>query len=53
MVDNSVLEVKLARDLKSLNLSEDQQRQVVKEINFLADLLIDLYQSKKQGGTLK
>ncbi len=50
MIDNDILKAKLAKELKKLKLTEQQEDVVVKEINYLANLLIDIYISKTKGG---
>lgn len=47
MVENKVLKARLAPLLKRLMLSEEEQEKIVKEINYLSDLLIDNYLAKK------
>ena len=46
MIDNQILKTKLKKELKKLNLTSEQENIAVKEINYLADLLIDLYINK-------
>lgn len=53
MVDNETLEKRLKPQLKLLNLSEDEQQQLIKELNYISDLLIDGYVRRKQYGKHK
>lgn len=46
MIDNDILKEKIGRELKQLNLTPEQEDTVVKELNYLANLLIDIYISK-------
>jgi mRNA-degrading endonuclease RelE of RelBE toxin-antitoxin system len=50
MIDNEVLKAKIAKDLKKLKLSKEQEEIIVKELNYLANLLIDIYLNKTKGG---
>lgn len=43
MIDNETLKIKLRKELKQLNLSDEQQEIMVKELNYLSNLLIDVY----------
>lgn len=51
MVDNEILKAKLKKELKSLKLTNEQEDIVVKELNYLSNLLIDIYikQTIKEG----
>ena len=46
MIDNDILKSKIAKELKKLKLTNDQEDDVVKELNYLANLLIDIYIDK-------
>lgn len=46
MIDNETLKVKLKKELKKLKLTTEQEDTLVKELNYLANLLIDIYVSK-------
>lgn len=46
MIDNEILKQKIGKELKPLKLTTEQENIVVKEINYLADLLIDIYIEK-------
>lgn len=50
MIDNDILKKKVARELKQLKLTKQQEDVVVNELNYLANLLIDIYLSKTKGG---
>ena len=54
MLDNKVLKEKIKRELESLKLSDSQKDVIVKELNYLSDLLIDVYllKSKNEQGHL-
>lgn len=43
MIDNQTLKSKLKKELKQLKLTEKQEDLIVKELNYLSDLLIDVY----------
>ena len=43
MIDNELLKTKLKKELKELNLNEEQEEVMVKELNYLSNLLIDVY----------
>jgi len=43
MLDNDKLKTKLKKQLKGLGLNEKQEELMVKELNYLSDLLIDIY----------
>lgn len=43
MIDNEVLREKIAKELKELKLTKEQEDIVVKELNYLSNLLIDIY----------
>lgn len=49
MIDNEVLKVKLKKELKSLKLTEENEDLLVKEINYLSNLLIDIYIKETQN----
>lgn len=46
MIDNEILKKKIAKELKKLKLTTEQEDVVVKEINYLSNLLIDIYFEK-------
>lgn len=50
MVDNEILKAKLKKQLRKLKLSEEQEEIVVKELNYLSNLLIDIYIKETQNG---
>jgi len=50
MVDNDTLKKKLADELKRLKLSDRQQEIMVRELNYLANLLIDVYVKGVKNG---
>lgn len=54
MVDNNKLKARLAPKLKGLHLTEEQQDQLIKEMNYISDLVIDSYLSRrtKRNGEL-
>jgi len=49
MIDNQILKTKLKKELKKLKLTDKQEDVVVKELNYLANLLIDMYISKTKA----
>ena len=49
MLDNKVLKEKIKRELESLKLSDSQKDVIVKELNYLSDLLIDVYLLKSKN----
>lgn len=50
MIDNEILKAKLKKQLRKLKLSEEQEDIVVKELNYLSNLLIDIYIKETQNG---
>ncbi len=50
MIDNEVLKEKLKKELKTLKLTKEQEEIVVKELNYLSNLLIDLYIQETKNG---
>lgn len=50
MVDNTILKTKIKKQLKELKLKPAEEDLVVKELNYLSNLLIDIYISKSKGG---
>ena len=50
MIDNETLKAKLKKELTKLKLTEEKEDLLVKEINYLSNLLIDIYISKTKGG---
>lgn len=53
MIDNEVLKVKITKELKQLKLTQDQEDVVVKELNYLSNLLIDIYIAETQKNATK
>jgi len=53
MIDNDILKAKIAKELKKLKLTNEQEDVVVRELNYLANLLIDIYIDKTKGGEKK
>jgi len=53
MLENQILKSKLNKQLKKLKLSEEQKEQVVRELNYLSNLLIDIYIKETQNGQRK
>jgi len=53
MIDNEILKKKIENELRKLKLTEQQEEIVVKEINYLANLLIEIYLDKTKGGENK
>ena len=49
MIDNEVLKAKLKKELKSLNLTNEREDLLVKEINYLSNLLIEIYIKETQN----
>jgi hypothetical protein len=49
MVDNEILKTRLKKQLKELKLSDKQEEVVVKELNYLSNLLIDIYINKTKN----
>lgn len=47
MIDNSTLKFKLENQLAKLKLSEEEKEKLIAELNFLSNLLIDVYLAKK------
>lgn len=50
MIDNATLKAKLKKELKKLKLTSEQEDILVKELNYLSNLLIDIYIDKTKGG---
>lgn len=50
MIDNDTLKSRLKKELKVLNLTEQEEELMVKELNYLSNLLIDIYLIKTKGG---
>lgn len=50
MIENEILKAKLKKQLRKLRLSEEQEDIVVKELNYLSNLLIDIYIKETQNG---
>ena len=53
MIDNEILKQKVAKELKKLKLTDEQEDVVVKELNYLANLLIDVYIAETQNSKQK
>lgn len=51
MIDNQTLKEKLKKELKALNVTEEQEEIMVKELNYLSNLLIDIYVMKSKEAT--
>ncbi len=51
MLSNDILGAKLRNQLKGLALDSEQERQVVKELNYLSSLVIEFYLIKKAEKT--
>jgi hypothetical protein len=47
VVDNKILKARVAPKLRNLGLSEEQKDQLIKELNYLSDLVIDGYLARK------
>lgn len=50
MIDNQTLKTKLKKELNQLSISEEQQELMVKELNYLSNLLIDVYLEETKNG---
>jgi hypothetical protein len=50
MIDNEILKAKLKKQLKCLKLTTDQEDIVVKELNYLSNLLIEIYIKETLNG---
>ena len=50
MIENEELKAKLKKELKALKLNPEQEDQIVKEINYLSNLLIDIYIQETKNG---
>lgn len=50
MIDNEILKTKLRKQLRILKLSQTQEDIVVKELNYLSNLLIDVYIKETKDG---
>jgi len=50
MIDNEILKAKLKKQLKCLKLTKEGEEQVVKELNYLSSLLIDIYIKETKYG---
>ncbi len=46
MIDNEILKAKIKKDLRILKLTPEQEDITVRELNYLANLLIDIYIKK-------
>ena len=53
MVDNEILKTRLKKQLRELKLSNEQEEVVVKELNYLSNLLIDIYIIKTKNDKQK
>lgn len=50
MIDNKLLKTKLRKELQELKLDVEKEEILVGELNYLANLLIDIYINKSKGG---
>jgi len=48
MIENEILKAKIKTQLKALRLNEEQEGVVVRELNYLANLLIDIYMKETE-----
>lgn len=48
MLDNEVLRKKIHRELKRLDLDESKEAIMIKELNYLSSLLIEVYVKETQ-----
>lgn len=46
MLDNAILKKKIQKELKKLKLDQKQEDGMVRELNYLSDLLIEVYLRK-------
>lgn len=46
MIDNDILKKKISNELKKLKLTCEQEDIIVRELNYLSNLLIDIYIDK-------
>lgn len=53
MIENEILKAKLKKDLKPLKLTDEEEAVVVKELNYLSDLLIEVYIKETKNGRNK
>ena len=53
MVDNETLGKRLKPHIRKLNLTLEQQEQLTRELNYLADVIVDSYIRKKNYGKPK
>jgi len=49
MLDNEILKAKLKKELKVLSLSPEEENKIVGELNYLSNLLIDIYIKETQN----
>lgn len=49
MIDNEILKTKLKKELKKLKLTDEQEDIIVKELNYLSNLMIDIYLDKTKS----
>lgn len=50
MLENDVLKAELKEHLKLLNLNKEDEKQIIKEINHLSDILIDMWLKEGRSG---
>jgi len=50
MLDNQILKAKLKNELRELKLSSQDEDILVKELNYLSNLLIDIYIKETKDG---
>lgn len=48
MIDNQKLKTKLKSEFQKLKLNNEQEDAIVRELNYLSNLLIDIYIKKTQ-----
>lgn len=49
MLDNETLRKKIKRELKLLKLNETQEDRIIKELNYLSNLLVEVYIKKTKN----
>jgi hypothetical protein len=50
VIDNQNLKKKLNKEIKQLNLDPEQEALLLNELNYLSDLLIDVYIKETKNG---
>jgi hypothetical protein len=53
MIDNEILKKKISNELKKLKLTSEQEDIIVRELNYLSNLLIDIYIDKTKKSSKK